>query len=689
MKKFYLLLVLCVPALWGSAQCTTTNATSCQCLNQTQTNCDLLPDITISWYALQNYMSGPTEYSQTGNGVNNGRLRVTGSTPNIGRGSLTVRGVTAGNQRVFLCGTDTFFAPASGAFSCPNGNPVPKQITIQRVYHKNNNTMTYWDRYAAAMTYHPAHSHIHFDDWGIFSLRIQNPSEPDPRNWDIVATGHKLGFCLMDYYQCSAASANHHCKDDNTVYNQGTTLYNGDFPNWGLGGGSYNCSPTEQGISSGYTDVYSESLDGMWINIPPGTCNGNYWIVYEVDPHGAILEEDETNNYTAIPFTLTQQSPPGNPVIRITPSGSPNVCSGDSVKLTATAGTVYNWSTGASTQSIWVTPGNYSVTVTNYCGSGTASMVVTGSPTPSAPVVTEDTVCSGTSATLGATGSNVTWQSSTGAILGTGNTYVTPLLTTTTTYYVSDQVTYPGVINNVGKLDSTSTGGYSSSANYCLFDVFRPLTIKSVKVSANGTGNRTIQLLDEIGTILMGKTVNVPAGTSRVTLDFPVQPGKNYSLQAAGTLINLWRNTAGVTYPYSMTDTLVITGSSQGGSNYYYFYDWDIEVGGAVCTSPLVPVTATVEICTGIDDEWDLDKNITVYPNPSAGNFTLDILMPGSGLARVEVLDLVGKTVFAQDIKELKGAFTMNIPMEKHAKGVYLLAVKIGGKQYHRRLVLQ
>ena len=159
MKKIFLLLIISVLSGIMTAQCTTTNATSCQCLNTSQTNCDLLPDITISWYALQNYAGGPNEFSQTGNGVNNGRMKVSGSTPNIGHGSLTVRGQNNSGTRTFLCWTDTFTFPSTGTFTCPNGNPVPKQITTQRIYHKNGNTMTYWDRFAAAMTYHPSHGH--------------------------------------------------------------------------------------------------------------------------------------------------------------------------------------------------------------------------------------------------------------------------------------------------------------------------------------------------------------------------------------------------------------------------------------------------------------------------------------------------------------------------------------------------
>ena len=76
------------------AQCTTTNATSCACKDGT-TNCLLLPDIQASWLGIS--QNGFTEYPQTGAGTNytgqgpdDGRLRVTGATPNNGFGPLTL-----------------------------------------------------------------------------------------------------------------------------------------------------------------------------------------------------------------------------------------------------------------------------------------------------------------------------------------------------------------------------------------------------------------------------------------------------------------------------------------------------------------------------------------------------------------------------------------------------------------------
>ena len=74
------------------AQCTIYDATDCQCLDPNETDCDLLPDIQLSWFGILDVSDGPTEYSQDYNGADAGRLRISASTPNDGAGPLTVRG---------------------------------------------------------------------------------------------------------------------------------------------------------------------------------------------------------------------------------------------------------------------------------------------------------------------------------------------------------------------------------------------------------------------------------------------------------------------------------------------------------------------------------------------------------------------------------------------------------------------
>ncbi|MBK9760602.1 MAG: hypothetical protein IPO90_11685 [Flavobacteriales bacterium] len=138
-------------------------AKTCRCADLGQTNCDLLPDIMISWLGLQNISSGPSEYAQNASS-SAGRLRISGATPNVGFGPLEVRGVRADGYRKFICGpvVDSVYSPLTNNinFSCTNGYTA-KQILFQRIYHKNDTTMSFNEYERGTMTYHPTHAHYH------------------------------------------------------------------------------------------------------------------------------------------------------------------------------------------------------------------------------------------------------------------------------------------------------------------------------------------------------------------------------------------------------------------------------------------------------------------------------------------------------------------------------------------------
>ncbi|HEX6098737.1 MAG TPA: hypothetical protein VF432_20645 [Thermoanaerobaculia bacterium] len=101
----------------------------------------------------------------------------------------------------------------------------------------------------------------------------------------------------------------------------------------------------------------------------------------------------------AVPQPIAQPS--------VSASGPTTFCTGGSVTLTAPAGYTYQWSTGATTQSIAVTTaGNYSVTVRDLAGCNTATsapVTVTVNPYAATPTVTASgptSFCEGSSVTL-------------------------------------------------------------------------------------------------------------------------------------------------------------------------------------------------------------------------------------------------------------------------------------------------
>lgn len=764
MKKLLplLLAIISVLTAWAQGPCTTTNATGCQCATPGQTNCDLLPDITISWQDLTNY----TEYPQTGAGTNyngqgpdDGRLRLTGTTPNIGFGSFTVRGTDW-----YVCGTDTFQSTQNPGL-CPDGT-FPQNLLEQRVYHKNGATMTSWDRYAGSMTFHPTHNHNHVDNWTDFSLRIKQPAEPDPRKWPIVGSGSKIGFCLMDFGTCTGY--NGRCRDVNTVYQQGNVLLNGDFPNYGLGGGQYSCSPVEQGISSGYVDVYGKHLDMMWINIPPNICNGEYWVVAIVDPKNFFLEADESNNYTAIPITLTQQSPANtNPWATITANKPGNICQGDSVQLHANGALHYTWSTGDTTQTIWVKQsGSYTVTLSNYCGTATSTaFAVNVGNAGDAPALIGDTLCTAGTATLsGPNNATIQWfadaQGTT--LLGEGNTFIATNVSTDSIFYGREVSQLPPSIYNVGPTSDVGGGNYTSNNQYMIFDALTPFTLKSVLLDADQAGTRRIYLRNFSNVVLDSVDVTIPVGITRTTLNFNVPAGSDYRL-TVGSNPRLFRNSGGVQYPYVIDNVVSIKNSSADNQYYYYFYDWEVETASNACYTALAPVqvlvnsnltttitpinseynasanpvqlsatpaggtfsgqgvvgntfdpglagpggpyeivyTYTSNGCTvtdtiavsvkddvGVNDIVDFKQPISLYPNPANGQVNLTFELKTRQDVDVAILDLAGRTVYIQTLKNADGKQKQTLSTQNLASGVYTLTLKVNNKISRRKMVV-
>ena len=71
-----------------------------------------------------------------------------------------------------------------------------------------------------------------------------------------------------------------------------------------------------------------------------------------LDPNNYYLEENDDNNYTAIPVTLYLQNESSTSTINVT--GDVEICEGDDIELTANYGDSYLWNTGETTQSIMV-----------------------------------------------------------------------------------------------------------------------------------------------------------------------------------------------------------------------------------------------------------------------------------------------------------------------------------------------
>lgn len=314
--------------------------------------------------------------------------------------------------------------------------------------------------------------------------------------------------------------------------------------------------------------------------------------------------------------TYSNQPPVANFSASDTSTCSANISFTD---LSTNAPTTWLWDFGdgntSNTQNpthSYSTNGTYNIVLicSNAYGTDTLEMnnyISINSPTP--PLAIDAERCSEGTLVIGANGSGeINWYDSqiSTNVLDTGNLYTTPYLYNSAIYYAENVVLGP--ILSGGNSENNSNGSfYTSAAQHGIFfDCYNDITLLSVEVNASDTGLRTIELQNSTGTIIDQRTIDIPAGTSRIELDFNIPAGTNYKL--AGPLSpNLYRNNANCNYPYNIGSYVSILQSDASTplSYYYYFYNWEITT--EKCISARTSVNANIL----------LPSNITITANGS------------------------------------------------------------------------
>ncbi|MBK8826620.1 MAG: T9SS type A sorting domain-containing protein [Saprospiraceae bacterium] len=172
--------------------------------------------------------------------------------------------------------------------------------------------------------------------------------------------------------------------------------------------------------SGGTGYLWSTGATTYWIDVNP-TATTSYNVTV-TDGNGCQASTSVTVNVNPLPTTSI--------------SGDTEICTGTTTRLTASGGTGYLWSTGATTYWIDVNPTattTYNVTVTNGNGcQASTSVTVKVNPLPSPSIAGDTEICTGASTTLTASG-GTTYLWSNGAT----STSITVSPTATTTYNVT------------------------------------------------------------------------------------------------------------------------------------------------------------------------------------------------------------------------------------------------------------
>ncbi len=74
-----------------------------------------------------------------------------------------------------------------------------------------------------------------------------------------------------------------------------------------------------------------------------------------------------------------------------------------------------------------------------------------------------------------------------------------------------------------------------------------------------------------------------------------------------------------------------------------------------------------------VNEVQQTDGNISIYPNPSSGKFSLTVNSTENGLAQIHLYDILGQKTFSRQMDIVTGSNTEDIDIRAYSMGMYFL----------------
>ncbi len=298
---------------------------------------------------------------------------------------------------------------------------------------------------------------------------------------------------------------------------------------------------------------------------------------------------------------------------------------------------------------------------------------------PAAPSATGALICSGSQATLTASPTGTAqWYSSASSTvyIAQGNTFVTPILSSNTTYYVKD---------------STSCGISSVTAVNVTVNPAPSLTIspattslcagQSLTITASGASTYSWSTSASTSSVVVSPTVTT---SYTVTGSAPACPNTSAVVNVTVHALPSVSLSAAVSTICAINGSIALTGNPPGGTysgvavtgsllsvtnpgTYTPMYTYTNTATGCFNSATTTVIVAN---CTGLSESYGVSaEQIRILPNPNSGAFVIETT---NTLAKdIELSDVAGRVVYRKTSEES----SIQVDISHLANGWYQLKI--------------
>lgn len=240
---------------------------------------------------------------------------------------------------------------------------------------------------------------------------------------------------------------------------------------------------------------------------------------------------------------------------------------------------------------------------------------------------------------------------------------------------------------------ASASGSYSAATNFTTTSTTTTCT-DNYEANETRTAGKTIStntnISAKIGTSTdkdwFKFTTTNSAKNIKVVLD---QLPADYDVilyNSSGTQLAISQNTS------TATETIIRNTTSRG-TYYVQVYGYSSAFNANSCYRLRVNTSSssfrTIEGAEIESIEVQAMDEVSLFPNPSNGSFTVSVLSDNEADVNIAVYDITSKAIFNEKFNSTKGENSFNLDLQGQAKGIYFVEVKHGESKTIKKLIVE